>query len=82
MYPRKGAIAVGLDADVVIFDPNARRTVHASELHSACDYDPYEGREVSGWPEVVLSRGEVVFERGALRGAPGRGKLVGRIASP
>jgi dihydropyrimidinase len=82
MYPRKGAIAVGLDADMVVFDPNARRTVHAAELHSACDYDPYEGREVTGWPEVVLSRGEVVFERGAFRGAPGRGKLVSRMASP
>jgi dihydropyrimidinase len=78
MYPRKGAIAVGSDADVVVFDPNARRTIHARDLHSACDYDPYEGWEVTGWPEFVLSRGEVVFDRGKLRGSPGRGELVTR----
>jgi dihydropyrimidinase len=84
MYPRKGALGVGSDADVVIFDPDARRPIHADELHSACDYDPYEGWEVSGWPEVVLSRGEVVFERGAVVGKPGRGRLVPRepIAVP
>jgi dihydropyrimidinase len=80
MYPRKGALAVGSDADVVIFDPEARRTIHAADLHSACDYDPYEGWDVTGWPEAVLSRGELVFDRGALRGAAGRGKLVRRDA--
>jgi dihydropyrimidinase len=78
MYPRKGALAAGSDADLVVFDPQARRTIRAAELHSACDYDPYEGWEVTGWPEVVISRGEVVYENGSMRGRPGRGRLVER----
>jgi dihydropyrimidinase len=80
MYPRKGVLAVGSDADLVVFDPAARRTIHAAELHSACDYDPYEGWDVTGWPEVVLSRGEIVFERGDLRAKSGRGRFVPRSA--
>jgi dihydropyrimidinase len=78
MYPRKGAIAVGSDADLVVFDPEARRTIHAADLHSACDYDPYEGWDVTGWPEVVVARGEVVFESGDLPAKAGRGRLVPR----
>ena len=82
MYPRKGALALGSDGDVVVFDPDARRTIRATDMHSACDYDPYEGWEVTGWPETVLSRGEIVFERGELAGTPGRGKLVPRAPYP
>jgi dihydropyrimidinase len=78
MYPRKGVLAVGSDADVVVLDPNATRTIRAADLHSACDYDPYEGWEVTGWPELVLSRGEIVFERGGPRGAAGHGRFVRR----
>ena len=78
MYPRKGALAVGSDADIVVFDPHVRRTVRAAELHSACDYDPYEGWDVTGWPEIVLSRGELVFEHGSVMGRPGRGRPVAR----
>ncbi len=78
MYPRKGVIAVGSDADLVVFDPNAHRTIRSADLHSACDYDPYEGWNVTGWPELVLSRGDTVFERGSLIGRPGRGRLVAR----
>jgi dihydropyrimidinase len=81
MYPRKGVLAVGSDADVVIFDPNARRTIRAADLHSACDYDPYEGWDVTGWPEVVLLRGEVAFERGDITAMPGRGRFVPRSAA-
>ena len=81
MYPRKGALVVGADADVVIFDPGARRIVHAANLHSACDYDPYEGWDVTGWPEVVLSRGEVVFQDGEIRASAGRGRFVPRSAA-
>jgi len=78
MFPRKGVLAVGSDADIVVFDPDARHTIRAVDLHSACDYDPYEGWEVTGWPEVVVSRGEAVFERGAITGRHGRGRLVAR----
>jgi len=78
LHPRKGVLAPGSDADVVVFDPNARRTIRSSEMHSACDYDPYEGWDVTGWPEVVLSRGEVVFERGTITARPGRGRFVPR----
>ena len=80
MYPRKGVLAVGSDADIVVFDPEAHRTIRAAELHSASDYDPYEGWEVTGWPEVVISRGEVASERGKLRAEAGRGKFVTRAA--
>jgi dihydropyrimidinase len=78
VYPRKGVLAVGSDADMVVFDPEAQRTVRAVDLHSACDYDPYEGWDVIGWPEVVIARGEIVFERGQLRAQVGRGKFVNR----
>jgi dihydropyrimidinase len=78
MYPRKGAVAVGSDADIVIFDPNARRTISSADMHSACDYDPYEGWDVTGSPEVVLLRGEVAFEGNAIRATAGRGRFVPR----
>src|SRR5438477_2485107 len=81
MYPRKGALAIGSDADVVVFDPHAERTIHSADLHSACDYDPYEGWAVIGWPEIVISRGEVVFERGSVVAKPGRGRPVPRAPS-
>jgi dihydropyrimidinase len=74
----KGEIAVGNDADLVLFDPTATRTIHAAEMHSACDYDPYEGTAVTGWPRTVLLRGEVVYERGEIRARPGAGRLVRR----
>ena len=80
MYPRKGVLAVGSDADIVIFDPNVRRTIRAADLHSACDYDPYEGWDVTGWPELVIARGEIVVERGNLSAEPGRGRFVTRAA--
>ena len=80
MYPRKGVLAIGSDADIVIFDPSARRTIRAADLHSACDYDPYEGWDVTGWPEFVIARGEIVVERGNLSAKPGRGRFVTRAA--
>ncbi len=76
----KGEIAVGNDADLVLFDPRATRTIRASELHSACDYDPYEGWEVTGWPRTVLLRGEVVYDKGEIRAQPGAGRFVRRSA--
>jgi len=73
----KGEIAVGKDADVVLFDPERTRTVRAGELHSACDYDPYEGWSVTGWPKIVLLRGAVAYD-GEIRATPGTGRFVPR----
>ena len=77
----KGEIAVGYDADLVLFDPMKTRTIHAAEMHSACDYDPYEGWDVTGWPRTVLLRGEVAYDKGVIRAAAGAGRLVRRSAS-
>ncbi|MCY4408750.1 MAG: dihydropyrimidinase [Rhodospirillaceae bacterium] len=78
LYPRKGAIQVGADADIVAFDPRARKTIRAEDMHSAADWDPFEGWEVEGWPRMTLSRGEVVVDRGQVLARPGRGRLLKR----
>jgi dihydropyrimidinase len=77
----KGEISVGADADVVIFDPEETRTIRASEMHSACDYDPYEGWEVTGWPVLTLLRGQVAYANGQILAQPGQGRLVVRQAT-
>ncbi len=66
LYPRKGTIAPGSDADIVIFDPSDTRVVSAAALHMATDYSPYEGRSVTGWPTTVVARGRVVMDDGRL----------------
>jgi dihydropyrimidinase len=76
LYPRKGAIAVGSDADIVIFDPYLPRTVDASMLKSNADYSVYEGWEVTGWPVVTVRRGEVVYRDGEVIGRPGSGRVL------
>ncbi|MDQ2952058.1 MAG: amidohydrolase family protein [Chloroflexota bacterium] len=73
----KGEVAVGKDADLVLFDPERTRTIRAADLHSAADYDPYEGWEVTGWPRVVLLRGTVAYD-GAIRAAAGSGRFAPR----
>jgi dihydropyrimidinase len=78
LYPRKGTVAVGADADLVGFDPERRETISASTHHSKCDYSLYEGTEVVGAPELVLLRGSVVVENGELVGTPGSGRFVRR----
>ncbi len=78
LYPHKGTIAVGSDADLVIWDDTATRTISGEMLYSRADYSPYDGWEVTGWPQLVLSRGEVVAENGVVSGAPGRGRLARR----
>jgi dihydropyrimidinase len=66
LYPRKGTIAPGSDADLVVLDPRQTRRVHAADLHMETDYSPYEGLEVTGWPVTVLQRGRVVVDGGEL----------------
>ncbi|HUY19502.1 MAG TPA: dihydropyrimidinase [Candidatus Binataceae bacterium] len=78
LYPRKGVIARGADADLVIFDPHQTVVVHQPEMHSGSDYDPFEGVEVRGWPRTTLSRGEVIVDHRKPHAAPGRGRFVPR----
>jgi dihydropyrimidinase len=66
LYPRKGTLAPGADADVVILDATRSRTVRARDLHMATDYTPFEGWQLSGWPELVLLRGRIVLEGGQV----------------
>lgn len=76
LYPRKGVIAPGSDADVVLIDPAVTRVACASELHMLTDYTPYEGRELGGWPVTVLVRGEVVVDDGVLVRSGPRGRAI------
>ena len=78
LYPQKGTIAVGSDADIVIFDPRKEMTVRHRDMHSRSDYELYEGFPVTGWPTQTLSRGEVIVDNGKVLGQAGRGKLLKR----
>jgi dihydropyrimidinase/allantoinase len=80
MYPQKGTIAVGVDADLVVVDLNQDKEVTVEALHSAQDYTPFEGMVLKGWPETTLVRGQVVFDRGEVVGRPGMGRYVRRPA--
>lgn len=76
LFPRKGTIAVGADADFAIWDPNRELTVTYDMLHDAVGYTPYEGRTITGWPEVVVSRGRIVVENGSLHAEKGSGVFL------
>src|SRR5258708_36724683 len=78
LYPRKGTLAVGSDADVVVFDPHKQLTISAATHHSRSDYNLYEGTEVTGSPQVVLLRGNVLVENDELVASPGIGRFVKR----
>jgi dihydropyrimidinase len=76
LYPRKGSLGVGSDADVVVFDPTLRRTVSASMLKSNADYSVYEGMEVVGWPVTTIRRGEVVYRDDQVVAPAGSGRVL------
>jgi len=76
LYPRKGTIAVGSDADLALWDPQREVTITNDRLHHAVDYTPYEGMRVTGWPVTTIARGEVVWDAGEILAEPGRGRLL------
>jgi dihydropyrimidinase len=76
LYPRKGTIAVGSDADFAIWDADKDVTIRWKDLHDNVGYTPYEGREIRGWPIVVVSRGRVVVENGKLNAERGSGQFL------
>ncbi|MCC2096540.1 MAG: dihydropyrimidinase, partial [Hyphomicrobiales bacterium] len=78
LYPSKGTIAVGSDADIVIWNPDARRRFTQNDLHSAVDYTVYEGMDVVGAPDTVISRGDVIVRSGNFHGVAGRGRYIHR----
>jgi len=80
MYPKKGEIAPGSDADLVVWDPNAMHTISAKTHHMRVDYSMFEGYEVRGNARTVLSRGEVIVDNGQFLGKPGRGNYLKRAA--
>jgi dihydropyrimidinase len=82
LYPRKGALLPGSDADIVIWDPKAEKSISAKTQMSAIDYNVFEGVKVTGLPRTTISRGEVVYDGGQMSAKPGRGKFVAREPFP
>src|SRR5436190_3240595 len=78
LFPKKGTIAVGSDADIVIFDGKKEQTLSVTSSHMNCDYNAYEGKKIKGVVETVLSRGEVVIDAGDFKGKAGRGQFLKR----
>ena len=78
LFPRKGTIAPGSDADIVVFDPDKTMTLSAATHHMKVDYNPYEGREVTGVTDTVISRGRVIVDAGQFTGKAGSGSFLKR----
>ena len=78
IYPKKGAILVGADADLVVWDPQKGKTISAETQQSAIDYNVFEGKQVVGLPRFTLSRGHVSVEDGGIKTKEGHGKFVSR----
>lgn len=78
LYPRKGSIGVGFEADIALWDPRRKETIRQEILHHGADYTPWEGFEVTGWPVMTLVRGTVVARDGRIVGEKGHGRMVGR----
>lgn len=82
MYPRKGVIAPGADADLVLFDPKAKRTLSLSNSHMQAGWHPYEGWEVQGLPVATLARGRIIMQDNEFRGEQGTGQFIHRRLDP
>lgn len=82
LYPKKGAVLVGADADLVVLDPEKEKVISASTQQSAIDYNVFEGHKVKGLPRFVLTRGQVAVDDGAVKTQEGHGQFVGREARP
>jgi dihydropyrimidinase len=82
MYPQKGVLAEGSDADICVWDPEATWTITIEDLHHDGDYSPWEGWHVRGWPETTILRGRIVVDRGKLRAERGDGIFVARRIQP
>lgn len=82
LYPRKGRIAVGSDADIVIWNPEATRTISVKTHHHACDFNIFEGMQCHGVPEIVIVRGRVCVEDGVVRVAEGQGRFLETPVNP
>jgi dihydropyrimidinase len=82
LYPKKGSIAPGFDADIVIWDPNRKEVIRQEIMHHGADYTPYEGLAVTGWPIMTILRGKIAMEEGKILGAPGDGAFLKRDLSP
>jgi dihydropyrimidinase len=78
LYPRKGVIQPGSDADIVIYDPAAKQILSAATHHMNVDYSAYEGMQITGKVETTLSRGRVVVDAGQYQGSAGHGRFLGR----
>ena len=78
LAPQKGAVAVGADADIVLWDPEAETVITQSKLNHAVDFTLFEGQKVKGLPRCVVRRGEVIVENGRFCGAPGGGRFIRR----
>lgn len=78
VYPRKGAVLVGADADLVVWDPEKEKTITAKSQQSAIDYNVFEGKHVKGLPRFTLTRGKVAIHDGEVRTEEGHGKFVKR----
>jgi dihydropyrimidinase len=78
LYPGKGTIAVGSDADIAIWDPDRRTTISQSGMHGGADYTPYEGFKVTGWPAMTMVRGRIIVKDGRLENPPGYGRHITR----
>jgi dihydropyrimidinase len=76
LYPRKGSIAIGADADLVLWDMEREWVVRHGLLHDNCDYTPYEGMALKGFPVRTISRGETVWQDGEVKGEAGRGRYL------